>query len=142
MLGIFLIGLGRTTYVWASTAFIAMFFIPTIQGSSQAIWQAKVVPDVQGRVFASRAFIATLSRPVALLAVGPIADLILEPAMMPGGSLVSTLGWLVGTGPGAGMSLMFIGAGILGMLVGLLGYAFEAIRNVEEILPDYKPEVS
>lgn len=142
MLGILLIGFGRDLYVWASAAFLAMFFIPIIQGSSQAIWQAKVAPDVQGRVFASRAFIATVSRPAALLLVGPLADHVLEPAMMPGGGLASILDWLVGTGPGAGMSLMFIIAGALGMLVGLTGYAFRVIRNVEDIMPDHIQEVA
>lgn len=142
MLGILLIGFGRDLYVWASAAFLAMFFIPIIQGSSQAIWQAKVAPDVQGRVFASRAFIATVSQPAALLLVGPLADHVLEPAMMPGGGLASTLDWLVGTGPGAGMSLMFIIAGALGMLVGLTGYAFRVIRNVEDIMPDHIQEAN
>jgi len=142
MLGILLVGLGRDAYIWASAAFFAMFFIPIIQGSSQAIWQVKVAPDVQGRVFASRAFIATMSRPVALLAVGPLVDQIFEPAMMPWGGLAPKLGWLVGTGPGAGMSLMFIIAGALGMIVGLIGYAFRNVRDVEGILPDYKEEVS
>lgn len=142
MLGILLVGFGRDAYTWASAAFFAMFFIPIIQGSSQAIWQVKVAPDVQGRVFASRAFIATMSRPVALLAVGPLVDQIFEPAMMPGGGLAPKLGWLVGTGPGAGMSLMFIIAGALGMIVGLIGYAFRNVRDVEGILPDYKEEVS
>jgi hypothetical protein len=39
------------------------------------------------------------------------------------------------------MSLMFVIAGALGILVGLGGYAFPAVRNVEDILPDHIPEV-
>jgi DHA3 family macrolide efflux protein-like MFS transporter len=35
------------------------------------------------------------------------------------------------------MALMFIITGILGTLVGLGGYAFPAVRNAEDILPDY-----
>ena len=43
----------------------------------------------------------------------------------------------VGTGSGAGMGLMFVISGILGIGVGLGGYLFPAVRNVERILPDH-----
>jgi hypothetical protein len=119
-------------------AFFTMLFIPIANGSSQAIWQSKVPPDVQGRVFATRVMIARMGVPVAMLISGPLADRVFEPAMASGGSWASVFGELVGVGPGAGMALMFVIAGGLGMLVGLGGYAFPAIRNAEDILPDHK----
>ena len=75
--------------------------------------------------------------PLSRLAAGPLADLVFEPAMMPTGSLVETFGRLVGTGPGAGMSLMFVIFGLLGALIALGGYAFRVVRDAEDILPDY-----
>jgi len=71
----------------------------------------------------------------------------MEPAMMPGGSLASVFGWLVGTGPGAGMALIFIFAGLIGALTGLGGLLIDAVRNVEDIVPDHdaiadKPEMA
>jgi hypothetical protein len=57
--------------------------------------------------------------------------------MMPGGSLVSIFGGLVGTGPGAGMGLMFVGTFILGTSFCFGGYLFSAVRNVERDLPDH-----
>jgi len=140
-LGILLIGLGRRPLIWALAAFFTVFFVPILNGSSQAIWQTKVAPDVQGRVFAARGVIAQIGAPVAMLLAGPLADRVFEPAMMPGGSWAPMFGWLVGNGPGAGMSLMFVIAGALGMLVGLGGYAIPIVRNVEEILPDHVVEV-
>ncbi len=142
MLGIFMIGLGRGPYIWASAAFFTLFFVPILNASSQAIWQAKVAPDVQGRVFATRLLISQISVPVSMLLAGPLADRVFEPAMMPGGSLAAMFGGLVGTGPGAGMSLMFVIAGALGMLIGLGVYALRVVRNVEDILPDHKSEVA
>ena len=53
------------------------------------------------------------------------------------GSLAPTLGWLVGTGPGADMALVFVIMGLRGTLPGLLGYAFDSMRNIEDILPDH-----
>jgi len=141
MLGVLFIGFGRNPIVWVPAAFFAMFFIPIVQGSSNAIWQVKVAPDVQGRVFATRALIATISRPAALLLTGPLADNVFEPALMTGGSLVHVFGGLVGIGPGAGMALMFLISGSLGMFVGLGGYAFRVVRNVEDILPDHTQQV-
>jgi len=43
----------------------------------------------------------------------------------------------VGTGPGAGMALVFIFMGFLGTLPGLVGYAIDAVRNIEDIIPDH-----
>ena len=140
-LGMMLTGLGRSPPIWVLVAFFMVFFAPIINGSSQAIWQAKVAPDVQGRVFAARGMIAQIGAPVAMLISGPLADHVFEPAMMSGGSWVPLFGWLVGTGPGAGMSLMFVFAGALGMLVGLGGYTIPIVRNVEDILPDQVVEV-
>ncbi len=47
------------------------------------------------------------------------------------------IGGLVGSGPGAGMSLMIAMSGILVAAVGITGTFFKAIRNVEIDLPDY-----
>jgi len=140
-MGILLIGLGQNPFTWALAAFFTIFFVPIINGSSQAIWQSKVAPDVQGRVFAARGMIAQIGAPVSMLLAGSFADRVFEPLMMQGGSWVPLFSWLVGTGPGAGMSLMFVIAGALGMLVGLGGYAFPTVRNVEDILPDHVVEV-
>jgi hypothetical protein len=137
LLGITLFGLGQGLVVWLVASFFGQFFIPIINGSNQAIWQSKVAPDVQGRVFATRRLIAWLVTPLARLAAGPLADYVFEPAMMPSGSLAAVFGWMVGTGPGAGMGLMFVVVGILGALVGLGGYAFRVVRNAEDILPDH-----
>ena len=137
LLGIMLMGLGQGLVIWLVASFFMQFFIPIINGSNQAIWQAKVAPDVQGRVFATRRLIAWLVTPLSRLAAGPLADYVFEPAMMPSGSLAAVFGWLVGTGPGAGMGLMFVVVGVIGALVGLGGYAFRIIRNAEDILPDH-----
>ena len=136
LLGQMVLGLGSGLAIWATGAFFASFFIPIINGSNQSIWMAKVPPDIQGRVFAARRLIAQISAVVAIVA-GPLADFVFEPAMAPGGSLTGLFGWLTGTGPGAGMALMFVITGILGTLVGLGAYLFPAIRNAEDLLPDH-----
>ncbi len=137
LLGPIVIGLSRAVPGWAAGSFLSQLFIPIINGSNQAIWQSKVPPAVQGRVFATRRMIAQISFPLALLMAGPLADQVFEPAMAPGGALADTLGQVFGTGAGAGMSLMIFLSGVFGIAVGLIVYSIPAVRNVEDILPDF-----
>jgi DHA3 family macrolide efflux protein-like MFS transporter len=142
LLGATVLGLGRTLPLWAVGAFLGSFFSPVINGSNQAIWQAKVAPDVQGRVFTARAFIAWLVMPVSQLLAGPLVDQVLEPAMAEGGRLTPVFGGLVGSGTGAGMALLFVVTGLLASLAGLGGYLFPAVRNAEDILPDHDAAIA
>lgn len=137
ILGLMLFGIGQTTLIWISASFIGMMFAPVINGSNQAIWQSKVPPDLQGRVFATRRLIAWFVLPLANLLAGPLADQVFEPAMQSGGRLSQIFGGLVGTGPGAGMGLMFVlGGGIAG-LIAILAYTVPSLREVEIRLPDH-----
>ncbi|MGB2982398.1 MAG: hypothetical protein WBC63_00885, partial [Candidatus Bipolaricaulia bacterium] len=49
-------------------------------------------------------------------------------------------GWLVGTGPGAGMGLMMVFAGAVGVILGLSGFIIPSIRNLERLIPDCENE--
>jgi MFS family permease len=135
--GQILIGLGQSVLIWGLGAFLAMFFMPLVNGSSQAIWQAKVSPDIQGKVFATRRLIATISSPVAMILGGRLADAVFEPAMASGGAFAQFFQPLVGSGPGSGMAVLFVFSGILGVIVALIGYMIPVVREVETRLPDY-----
>lgn len=135
--GDMLFAVGRSLPVWLAAAAVSSFFIPLLLGSYRAIWQMKVAPGVQGRVFAVQGALQTAAMPVGYLLAGPLADRLFEPAMQPGGAWAEAFGWLVGTGPGAGMGLMFAGTAVLGCLMSLTGYLIPDVRLVEERLPDH-----
>ena len=137
LLGQVPLGAGQTLPVWVAGAFLISFFVPFINGSNQALWQAKVAPDVQGRVFGARRLIAQVTVPAGMLIGGFLADRVFEPAMQGGGWLAATFGPLVGTGPGAGMGLLIALAGLLGALNGVAGLLIPAVRNVDRIMPDH-----
>jgi DHA3 family macrolide efflux protein-like MFS transporter len=137
LLGESLLGWGRALPVWLFASFVGAFFGPIINASNQAIWQAKVEPDVQGRVFGVRRMIAWAISPLARLIAGPLADQVFEPAMQQGGRLAGTFGWLVGTGDGAGMALILVLCGLAIVLVAVVGYSVRVVRDAEDILPDY-----
>ena len=130
-------GIGRGMTMWAPTAFLVMTIIPIINGSSQAIWQSKVPPEMQGRVFATRSLIARVASPVSMAITGPLADWFFEPAMMEGGSLVPVFGWLVGSGPGAGIAVLFVVMGVIGAVVSLVSYSIREIKDLEILIPDH-----
>lgn len=140
LFGVAVIGLGRDIPVWAAGSFIGASFIALINGSNQAIWQKKVPPDLQGRVFSVRRLIAWFVNPAATLLAGPLADFVMEPAMQSGGVLENTFGWLTGNGTGTGMSLMILFSGLCAAGVGFGAYFFKTIRNAEELLPDFDAE--
>jgi len=133
-------GIGQTPIVWMIFGFGAMLLLPTLNGSSQAIWQSKVPADRQGRVFAARMVIAQGAGAAAMIIVGPLADFYFEPGMAATGGLASTFGWLVGTGPGAGMGLMILLSSLVSAVVGIISINIPWIRNVERIVPDADPK--
>ncbi|MEM7032036.1 MAG: MFS transporter, partial [Chloroflexota bacterium] len=137
-LGIALMGLGQSLIVWGIAAFWMVFCIPFINGSNQAIWQAKVPPALQGRVFSARRVIAQASYLIGFVVAGPLADRVFDPAMQEGGSLAVLFGGIFGVGDVAGIGLFITLCGILGVLFSASGYLIPAVRNVETLIPDHK----
>jgi DHA3 family macrolide efflux protein-like MFS transporter len=135
-----LFGLGLSIPLMAVNSFWFLFAMPISNGCSQAIWQTKVVPDVQGRVFSIRRMIAYSIMPVAYALAGPLAERVFEPLMAEGGALASIFGPLVGVGPGRGTALIFVIAGVLYTLTALVILIHPRVRRVEDELPDAIPD--
>lgn len=135
--GFVLLGIGQGLVLWIPAMVVSALFSPLINASNQAIWQAKVAPDLQGRVFSARRLIAWFAQPISPIIAGTMADFVLEPAMRSNSAMASIFGGLVGTGPGAGMGLLLVFCGLAAATVGLGGYFVPAIRNAEDILPDH-----
>ncbi|MBK5109360.1 MAG: MFS transporter [Anaerolineales bacterium] len=131
-----MLGVSPLIPVLAVAGFGLMFTMPIINGSSQAIWQSKVDPDVQGRVFAVRRMIAWSMTPLAYIVAGPLVDRVFRPLLLEGGALADSVGQLIGVGPSRGTGFMFMVVGAVSMVVAALGYLNPHVRNVEDELPD------
>ena len=140
LLGPTLLGIGNSLPLWAAGAFFVVFFAQFASGTSSVVWQTKVPLDVQGRVFAYRGMIASIASPIGMMLAGTLADYVFEPMMQVGGWGVDLFGRLVGTGPGAGMGLMMVLAGAVGVVLGLSGFIVPSIRNLEKLIPDCATE--
>ena len=132
-----IIGIVGGLPVWITGLALTSVIVPLVNGSNQAIWQSKVAPDVQGRVFSARRLIAWFTNPISPIIAGTLADFALEPAARAQTGLPAAFAWLVGTGPGAGMGLLIVLCGLASAVVGLMGYFIPAIYDAESILPDH-----
>ncbi len=115
-----------------------MFFGPMQNACSQAIWQSKVAPDVQGRVFAVRRAIAWSANIVAPLLAAPLADYVFKPGMAVGGALAPTFSPLFGEGASRGVGVMISLAGLLTALVTIGAAFYPRIWRLELDLPDHE----
>lgn len=135
-IGTIMIGLRPLPVLITVGLFIFQFSAPIAYSSGQAILQSKVALHVQGRIMAFRKMIAQSTMPLGYLLVGPLADNLFEPLLSPNGSLSSTVGSLIGTGPGRGMAFLFIIMGTVTILVTVAGFLYSQLRWVEQQLPD------
>ncbi len=106
---------------------------PIAGGSSQSIWQSKVPPYLQGRVFAIRQISAISAAPIAFLLAGITADHVFEPLMA---DASGALGTIIGSGPGRGIGLMFVLAGLFTIVTMGAAWTLPRIRNLEDEVPD------
>ncbi len=130
-----LAGVARTAPTIGASLFLMLFALAFTDAPFWSMMQAKVAPDLQGRVFAAYLQVAMLMGPLASLVAGPLADQVFEPARHQ--SVWRDVGWLVGVGPGAGMAMMFVIAGAMVFALSLGVYAVPAVRRLEADLPDH-----
>jgi MFS family permease len=135
-----LAGAARGTAPIGASLFVMFFALAFTNAPFWSIMQAKVAPDLQGRVFAAYGQMASLMAPIAALVAGPLADGVFEPARRQ--PAWRSVGWLVGDGPGAGMGLVFVLAGVVILALSAAAYAVPAVRRLETDLPDHAPDAA
>lgn len=96
--------------------FLWLCLIPMVEAAEQTILQRVVPPERQGRVFGFAQSVEQAATPVTSFLIGPIAQLFFIPFMTTGGG-VDKLGSWFGTGADRGIALLFIVAGVIGLIV-------------------------
>jgi predicted MFS family arabinose efflux permease len=139
LVGNVLVGVGRGLFLWAGGAFLAEAIMPIALGANQAIWQMKTPAELQGRIFSARIVVTQLAATLAMIGGGILADSVFEPLMRGSSGFARALRPLVGSGPGAGIGLMFVLAGLIGAGAAVVGYLYRPVREIETLLPDIPP---
>lgn len=120
---IVLLGIGM--FVWLS-------LIPAVEAAEQTILQKVVPPERQGRVFGFAQSVEQSASPITAFMIGPIAQWIFIPFMTTGAG-VDRIGPWFGTGTDRGLALLFIVAGIIGLIVTLLAMRSNSYRSLSTI---------
>jgi MFS family permease len=137
---VFVIGLRPWLWLIAGAYVLLALLGPVINTSSQVVWQLKVAPGMQGRVFALRRMLAQMASPLAIILAGPLADRVFEPMLAADGALAGSVGRLIGTGPGRGIAFLFLLTGVGTALLAAVGWLSPRVRHVETEIPDQIPD--
>jgi MFS family permease len=122
---------------WILAGISLIHIVHPIAGSlSQAIWQTKVPPELQGRVFAVRQVLAIAAAPVAFVLAGRLADGVFEPFMAGPSAPATWLRGLIGVGSGRGIGLLFVLLGAVVLVTLVIAWNHPAIRALDEAVPD------
>lgn len=110
---------------------VFLFGLAGVIAEEQVVWQVRVPPEAQGRVFALRRAITWVALPVSYALAGPLADHVFTPALSAGGALATSLGPMLGTGAGRGIALLLICAGVVKGAVVLYGARDRKLRSLD-----------
>jgi DHA3 family macrolide efflux protein-like MFS transporter len=110
-LGLAVLAVGLTpsgTFVWALGGMVAVgLIVPLVNGPVQAIMQATIAPELQGRVFSLLGSLAGATAPVGLLVAAPVAELV-------------------------GVGTWYLAGGAMCVAMGITGFLAPALMRIEE----------
>jgi MFS transporter, DHA3 family, multidrug efflux protein len=97
-----------------------MSLFPYIEATEQTIIQ-KIVPyNSQGKVFGFAHSVEQSASPLMSFLIGPLTQVFFIPFMSEGGWGARNLGGLLGVGPSRGLAIVFMLAGILGIIIAIV----------------------
>jgi DHA3 family macrolide efflux protein-like MFS transporter len=107
--GIMFIGLAPASAFWLALGamFLAGFMNPIVNGPLFAVLQARVAPEMQGRVFTVIQSAATAMSPLSLAVAGPVADTL-------------------------GVRVWYVAGGVVCALMGVAAFFIPAIVHLED----------
>ena len=119
--------------------FVWLSLIPAVEAAEQTILQKVVPPERQGRIFGFAQSVEQAASPITSFLIGPIAQLVFIPFMTTGAG-VDLIGPWFGTGTDRGIALLFIVAGLIGLIVTLLAMRSYSYRALSEKYEEESPE--
>lgn len=107
--------------------FVWLCLAPVVEAAEQTILQRVVPLERQGRVFGFAQSVEQAASPVMAFMIGPIAQIVFIPFMTTGAG-VALLGPSFGTGPDRGLGLLFVVAGLVGLVITLVAMRSRSYR--------------
>jgi predicted MFS family arabinose efflux permease len=123
--------LGRNVPIWVFGAFLGNLPLPFLNANLSTVMRTKVPTELQGRVFSTRDTIQYCTIPLGLFLGGYLADNVFEPFMAGSSNLSQFLSCLVGSGKGAGMAVMFLITGVIGLASCLMSLKSTSLKSLD-----------
>ncbi|GHJ42782.1 hypothetical protein Cs7R123_01240 [Catellatospora sp. TT07R-123] len=135
-LGVALTGLRPSVVLICAGAVLWWGCLSILNAHWMAMIQLKVGLELQGRVLAANQMMAVAMTPLAFVTAPLIADRVFAPLLAPGGALAGSVGTVLGVGPGRGMGLLLVAAGLALMVLGAAGLRYRPLARMEDALPN------
>ncbi|MGI5270296.1 MFS transporter [Nonomuraea sp. CA-218870] len=108
-----------------------LFTLPVVNGCAHAVLQSRVEPALLGRAMGTAHTLGSAAVPVGYLLAAPLAEHLLNPALLPGGALAGSAGLIVGVGEGRGIALVLFLDGLLLLGLAAVLAAMPALRRLD-----------
>ena len=126
------LGVGRSVWVWCVAAFLGNLPLPFGDGALTTLLRENVPIDMQGRVFATRSALCNLVIVAGYLVSAWLADHVVEPFAAADNPISAAARWLVGTGDGRAMGLVFVATCVIGVLASMTVLRDRHVRALEQ----------
>ncbi|MFZ1410883.1 MAG: MFS transporter [Micropruina sp.] len=127
------IGIGFTLRedLWLMSVGLLLYmcFIPVVEAAETTVMQRVVPYETQGRVFGLAQTVEISAAPFSAFLIGPIAEFWLIPYMATDAG-ADRFGWLLGRGDARGIALVFVLAGLGGLLLTLGAFTSGSYRGL------------
>ncbi|HYG83282.1 MAG TPA: MFS transporter [Verrucomicrobiae bacterium] len=130
-----LVCIGFTIREWAWLVvvgfFVYMIITPAAEAAEHTVIQRVVPFKQQGRVFGFAQSVESAAAPITAFMIGPIAEAYIVPFMNSTAGK-DMFGWLLGSGNARGIALVFVLAGIIGLIVTLFAFTTKSYRRLSQ----------
>jgi len=126
-----LIGLSTNIIFIMIAGFVFLAALPFVNTSADVLVRQNIPNEKQGRVWGMIGILSQLGFIAAYCSAGYLADYLFNPWLVEDGALASTVGTVIGTGPGRGIGLIFIIAGIFVVTIGVITSKLQTIRELD-----------
>ncbi len=133
-----MIGVGRAPWLWCVAAFLGNLTLPCGDGALSTLLRCNVAPSMQGRVFAVRGALMAAAQTVGYLLGAFVADSVAQPLCDMPNFVGATLRFLLGTGEGQAMGIVFLFSAIIGALSSQLLRKSRHVRALEAACEEEK----
>ncbi|MBD3147301.1 non-ribosomal peptide synthetase/MFS transporter [Microbispora bryophytorum] len=133
-------GLAPSLVVVGVGAFALTYFLTLMNGIYVTIVQIKVPARFHGRVFALNTLVAWSTLPIGIGLVAPLGAALFDPMLAPGGALASTVGALIGVGPGRGIAFLYLVCALGMILVAAGALRVRRLARLDTEMPDALPD--